>query len=218
MASPKALTVLIADQHSVTRAGVKAVLANCKVIEAEDFRQTIQMAENHRPDVAVIDIALPRLNGIIAANHMIKSGTSKNVLILSEHCDEQYVDRALAVGVRGFLCKQSDIEMLVQAVSVIASGKEWFDPPTAEIRKFSKHLPAGAKVQETLTPRELEVAIGAAWGLTDGEIGKELGISEGTVGVHLGSAMKTLRLKNRVQLTHYCIKAGHMHLKRLLPS
>ena len=211
------ITVLLVDDHAVVRAGFRMLLEAQKditvIAEARNGREAVELVGKHRPDVAVIDIAMPLLNGFEAARQLIKNFPATKILILSAHDDDEYIDRMIAIGVAGYLIKQSSAEVLSEAIREVKAGNIFFSAEIAKrFEKKNKQLlgPNGAfkKKNSVLSSREAEVLQLTAEGKANKEIASELEISVKTVEKHRQQLMEKLNIHDTAGLTRYAISAG----------
>jgi DNA-binding NarL/FixJ family response regulator len=209
------IRVLLADDEAMIRAGLKAVLATdpgiTVVAEAGDGREAVELANAHRPDVVLMDIRMPRLDGLAAAAEL--TGVVP-VVMLTTFDEDDYVARALADGASGFLLKAADPRELLIAVRAVADGAAYLSPRVAHrviagLRTGELTRPATARKKvEALTPRERDVLALVGRGLSNQEIGRELHLAEGTVKAHLTSILRSLDVQNRVQAAITAYEAG----------
>lgn len=213
----KPITLLLAEDHQIVREGLRSLLeleGDIQVIgEAATGRQAVQMARRLRPDVIVLDIAMPELNGLEAARQIRRETPETRVLILSAHNDEGYVDQVLALGAAGFLLKQTSSNILVEAVRHVAQGGEFFSPSIAKrVHAARGPVPDQARPHGRkgagLTSREVEVLQLIAEGRANKQVAAELGISVKTVEKHRQRVMERLGIHDTAGLTRYAIAAG----------
>ena len=216
-AAPNNITVLLVDDHTVVRQGLRMVLEVEKDIrvlaEARNGREAVELVKKHRPDVVVMDIAMPLLNGFEAARQMIKALPTTKILILSAHDDDEYIERMIAIGVAGYLIKQSSAEVLSVAIREVVKGKIFFSADIAKRleKKNKKSIgPNGAlrKKNSILSTREAEVLQLIAEGKANKEIASELKISIKTVEKHRQQIMEKLNIHDTAGLTRYAISKG----------
>ena len=203
--SDAAITVLLVDDHSLVRRGFRRLLeedAEIRVVgEASDGDEAVQEACRLRPNVVVMDFALPSMNGAVATRHILKSCPGTAVLVLSMHSDASYVRTCLEAGAKGYLLKNAmDLE-LVQAVKRVAANECVLDPRLGS-------LAAPMDEQPALTTRELEVLQLIVNGRSNKEIAAVLGVSANTVAVHRANIMQTLGIHNTAELVVYAIRQG----------
>jgi DNA-binding NarL/FixJ family response regulator len=206
-------TVLLADDHPMVLQGLREILEPIsEVIEtAADGQALLEAVERRRPDLVIVDISMPGLDGIEATRRLQTLAPGPRVLILSIHVDPEYVQAAFAAGACGYLTKTSSPEEIERAVHEVLAGNFYVSP---EITRAAI-LPA-ARSQEspppraagTLTRRELDILHLVAEGLGNEPIAQRLGVGETTVRTHLNSLYRKLRLKNRVELALYAAHAG----------
>ncbi len=209
-------TILLADDHAVMRAGLRLLLerhADLRVIaEAGNGREAVALAETLHPDVAVIDIAMPLLNGIEATQKICAGGGSTQVVILSMHSDESYVLRALKAGARAYILKESAEDDLIRAVRSVSAGKSFFSPVISRLLLDDYVRQAASKgVQDSydlLTPREKELLQLIAEGKTNKEIAALLNVSPFTVETHRANILQKLNLHSVPQLILYAVRKG----------
>jgi DNA-binding NarL/FixJ family response regulator len=211
--------VLIADDQALVRAGFKMILEaepEIEVIgEAEDGVEAVEMIKRLKPDVALMDIRMPRLNGLEATRQIINGGgeTPTRVLVLTTFDLNEYVYEALRAGASGFLLKDVPAEQLVAGIQVVARGEALLAPSITRrlIEEFAKNSPverATPKEIEELTARELEVFKLVSRGMSNAEIAAELIVSETTVKTHVARILMKLHLRDRVQAVVYAYESG----------
>ncbi len=216
----KSIAVILADDHKLVRAGIKSLLENIpgvKVVgEASNGRESIELTGKLKPDMVFLDIAMPELNGLQAAERIKKEYPDVDIIILSMHLDEEYVIQALKVGASGYLLKDSAPGELELALDKIMRGKVYISPAIpgemiADYQKRLKYASSPDKVRESrekLTSRQKEVLQLIAEGNSTREIAEKLFISVKTVETHRSHIMKTLGIKDIPGLVKYAIKKG----------
>jgi DNA-binding NarL/FixJ family response regulator len=205
----KKITVLLVDDHSLVRRGFRRMLEDepdMEVVgEAGDGPEALEMAMRLRPDVAVMDFALPGMTGAIAATRMRDSSPHTAVLILSMHSEPNYVRTSLDAGARGYLLKNAlDLE-LVEAIQKVAAGNIVLDSSLSAVAESNEK-------PEKLTPRELEVLQLIVLGKSNKEVAALLGVSPNTVAVHRANIMQTLNIHNTAELVVHAIRTGLVSL------
>jgi len=211
------ITILLVDDHTVVREGFRKMLEFDKDLhiigEARDGREAVTLVEELRPEVVLMDIAMPRLNGLAATRQMLKVRPATKVLILSAHGDESYIKNAAEAGAVGFMLKQTSMEEVGRAIRAVHQGKPFFsvqlpgNPPNASTRSSARLKIPDAKTHQ-LTSREMEILQLVAEGSGNKEIAQELGIGIKTVEKHREHLMAKLGLHDTAGLTRYAISAG----------
>lgn len=208
------ITVLLAEDHIIMRQGISALLQAdghfCLVGGAKTGREAVDMALMLRPDVIVMDIAMPVLNGLEATHQILTANPAARILILSAHSDDAYIKRLRQAGAAGFLEKQTSVETLALAIREIARGGVFYSPAIARRLRDFLDLPAPAAGggRGGLTRRESEVLQLVAEGYPNKCIASELAISIKTVEKHRQHLMQKLNLHDTAGLTRYAISAG----------
>jgi DNA-binding NarL/FixJ family response regulator len=185
---------------------------DCEVVgEAGDGLEMLRLAERLQPDVVVLDLIMPGLNGLDALPALAQRSPRTRVVVLSMHADESFVQQALKSGATGYALKGSEPEMLVQAVREAAAGRRYLSPPLSEraVEAYVEKAQTGpVDPHERLTPREREVLQLTAEGHTSAETGRRLSISPRTVEMHRGNLMYKLGLRTQSDLIRYAIRRG----------
>ncbi len=213
------LRVLLADDHTVMRAGLRSLLevqANLEVVgEAENGRDAVTLSATLHPDVVVIDVGMPLLNGIEATKALLKESPSIGVVILSMHSDESYVIRALQAGARAYLLKDSAASELLAALDAVSHGKSFFSSAISRLlaEDYVRVLKQKCVTDsyELLTMREREILQLVAEGKTNKEVAVDLNISPYTVETHRGNILEKLNLHNPAELILYAVRKGIIH-------
>jgi DNA-binding NarL/FixJ family response regulator len=209
------IRVALVDDHPVVLAGIKALLAEASDIElvgeATSGVAALRMIQDLVPDVAVIDISLPDLNGIDLARRAGALAPEVKLLVLTVHEDRAYVQPLLQAGVKGYLLKRSAAEDLVRAIRAIKAGGIYLDPAIADkaLSDAGRRSAAGGwDAQEMLSPRETDVVRMTAQGISNKEIAARLDVSVKTVETYKARASDKLGLRNRADIVRYCISQG----------
>jgi DNA-binding NarL/FixJ family response regulator len=208
------IRVLIADDQTIVRTGMAMILMAEDGIEvvaqAADGVAAIQESERHRPDVVLMDIRMPRLDGIEALRHLSRPGSphTPKVVMVTTFDDDEYVHQALHHGACGFLLKDAGPRLLVEAVRSAASGEALISPSITVrlLRRFAR--PAAPARPSPLSQRETEVAVLVSRGHTNTEIAAALHISAGTVKTHLTNIQSKLGVRNRVEIAAWTWESG----------
>jgi DNA-binding NarL/FixJ family response regulator len=212
----KPTRVLLADDHRLIRTGLRLVIEQnpslAVVGEADDGRQAVAMAAERKPDVIVMDIGMPNLNGIEAAGQINGAHPEISIIMLSMHSDEGYVLRALKAGARAYLLKDSAEADLIRAIEAVTEGKSFFSPAVSKlllddyVRKLKR---AGMEDSyDLLSPREREILQLVAEGHSSKEIATALNLSVYTVETHRSNLMQKLNLRGIPELILYAVRKG----------
>jgi DNA-binding NarL/FixJ family response regulator len=213
----KRITVLLAEDHQLVREGFRSLLKHERDIEvvgeAENGRQAVQMTRKLRPDVVLMDIAMPLLNGLEATSQIRKDCPNTKVLVLSAHSDDAYVEQVAALGAAGFLLKQTSAHILAKAIREVRKGNTFFSPAMsrrvqARSQKLAATGGASRKRGNRLSSRELEVLQLIAEGKSNKQVAAELGVSFKTVDKHRQRLMSKLDIHDVAGLTRYAIAEG----------
>jgi DNA-binding NarL/FixJ family response regulator len=215
----KKLRILLVDDHTVMRTGLRALLerqTNLEVAgEAENGRDAVALSASLQPNVVIMDVGMPLLNGIEATKAILKHSPSIGVVILSMHSDESYVMRALQAGARGYLLKDSAAAELLAAIEAVSCGKSFFSSAISRLlaEDYVRVLRQKGVVDsyELLTPREREILQLLAEGKTNKEVAAELNISPYTVETHRGNILEKLNLHTPAELILYAVRKGIIH-------
>jgi len=208
--------ILLADDHTIVRQGLRKVLEERPewevIAEAGDGREAVRLAEQHRPDVAIIDVAMPMLNGIEATRQIAKRVPNTRVLVLSMHADEAYVTQILQAGATGYLLKDSADVDLLKAVEEAASGRSFFSPAIARVMldDYRRQLTdkGVSDRYEILSEREREIFQLIAEAKTNKEIAALLHVSPSTVETHRAHIMEMLVLHSAAEIVLYAVRRG----------
>ncbi len=213
----KRTTVMLADDHAIVREGLRSLLEQDDEIdvvgEASTGREAVNLTRKLHPDVVVMDIAMPVLNGFEATRQILRAAPDTRVLVLSAHSDDEYVAHMVAVGAAGYLLKQNSGQALVHAVKEIAGGRGYFSPAIAKRlreaeRRSRESGESGVRPARPLTSREAEVLQLVAEGAANKQIAGELGISIKTVEKHRQQLMDKLNIHDTAGLTRHAIATG----------
>lgn len=210
------IRVLIADDHTMFRAGLRALLATEQDIEvvgeAATGEEAVAETEELAPDVVVMDILMPVMNGIEATKRLAVACPASRVLVLSMYDDDEHVQQLLAAGAAGFVLKQATGDELVRAIREVMEGGLPLSPSIAAkvVRDYTRRVRSEqeASATEVLTPREREVLIMVAQGQTNQAIAEQLGLSRKTVDVHRTNLMRKLDLHDVTGLVKYALRTG----------
>jgi DNA-binding NarL/FixJ family response regulator len=210
------ITVLLADDHALVRQGLRALLeaeGDMTVVgEAENGRQAVQMTKRLHPDVIVMDVGMPSLNGLEATRQITRENPTTKIVILSSYTDEEYVQRLTDAGAISYLIKQTAARDLVVAIREARQGKAFFSPAISKrlLDVYRKAFSRGESVKSSshLTVREMEVLQLIAEGHTNKQIARELFISVKTVEKHRQQLMNKLAIHDVAGLTRYAVSKG----------
>jgi DNA-binding NarL/FixJ family response regulator len=205
------MRIVIADDHGIVRSGLRMLLERQEdfevVGEAADGVEARDLVISERPDIAILDVKMPRLTGLQATREIREAAPEVSVLILSMHDDERYLFEALKAGASGYVLKSQADQDLLEAIAAIDRG-EPFLTPDAQRALIKDVLERGEEPGDELTPREQEVVTLAAEAHTNRKIAEILGLSEKTVENHRANAMRKLGMRDRVELVRYAIRRG----------
>ena len=212
----KQIRILLADDHVVMRRGLRLLLETqpdfCVIGEASDGRQAIAAATALKPDIALLDIAMPFLNGAEAAQRITEALPGVSIIILSMHADESYVLRALRAGAKGYLLKDSGESDVIDAIRAVSEGKTFFSPEISKmlVEDYVRDIRSRGVDDnyEMLTSREREVLHLLAEGKPNKEVAALLGLSQHTVETHRRNLQEKLNLHNFAELVLYAVRKG----------
>jgi DNA-binding NarL/FixJ family response regulator len=205
--------ILIADDHGIVRSGIRMLIDRQPgmhvVAEAEDGIQAVELAQSTHPDVAILDVTMPRMTGLQAAREIRARAPDTSVLLLSMHDDERYFFDAVEVGADGYVLKRSADTDLIDAIQAVARGEQFVSPVT-ERAAIKEWLDSGKvdRLEDPLTPRELDVVKLIAEAHTNKQIAQALHVSEKTVESHRANVLSKLGMRDRVELVRYAIRRG----------
>ena len=213
----KYLRVVIADDHATVREGLKLIVGAEKdmevVGEASDGRAAVEAADKLRPDVVLMDVSMPKLNGLKATAKLKECCPEVHVLALTRHKDDGYLQQLLRAGASGYVLKQSPPRELLHAIRAVAAGGKYLDPAVAARVMGSYSAPLRGEPSEALrelTRREEEILRFIALGHSNKEIATRLDVSVKTVEVHKANAMRKLNMQSRIDIVRYSILRGWM--------
>ncbi|WP_017572067.1 response regulator [Nocardiopsis halotolerans] len=212
------IRVLLADDEAMIRAGVRAIVRSDPeievVAEAADGREAVDLVLSHRPDVALLDIRMPRMDGLAATTEIRRIAPATAVVILTTFGEDSYISQALSGGASGFLLKAGDPRELITGVHAVADGGAYLSPQVARqvIAQFggaraTREAAAAARI-EVLTQREREVLALVGAGLSNADIAERLFLVEGTVKSYVSAILNRLEMRNRVQAAILAHEAG----------
>jgi DNA-binding NarL/FixJ family response regulator len=204
--------VLIADDHGIVRSGLRMLIErqpDMKVVgEAGDGIEARELALRERPDVAVLDVSMPRMTGVQAAREIRAQAETVRVLLLSMHDDERYFLDGLEAGAAGYVLKRAADTDLIEAIRTVAGGRTFLSTASQEALMREWLATGTAEPPDTLTPRELEIVKLIAEAHTNKQIAEALGLAEKTVESHRANVLAKLGMRDRVELVRYAIKRG----------
>ena len=213
------IRVIIAEDHTLVRQGIRALLEQSGLVhvvaEAATGQEAIELSETHKPDVVVMDLSMPRLDGAQAAERILDLDLPTEIIILSMHADTTMVQQLLRRGVKGYLLKDAVTEELMLAINSVSQGKMFLSPTISDSVMTLLLSPPDAdaeKAADLLTPREREVLQLVAEGYTNTSIGETLTISVKTVEKHRANVMSKMGVKDLASLVREAIKQGFVLL------
>jgi DNA-binding NarL/FixJ family response regulator len=208
------IRILIADDHGIVRAGLKLLLNRISgtevVAEASDGREAVRLAKAFQPDIVLIDVAMPLLNGLDAARQIVRENARTGIIVLSMYMDESYILRALDAGARGYLIKDNADDELENAIRSVAAGRPFFSRAIADVL-LEGHVQAMrkngvSKSYDLLTEREREVLHLLAEGKSNKEAASVLSLSPYTIDTHRTNLMQKLGLHNTAEIVLYAVR------------
>ena len=214
------ITILIADDHPIVRQGMRNLLeadADLSVVgEAEDGLQTVQLAEQLKPDIVIVDMMMPRLNGLEAIRQIRSRLTNTRCIVLSMQSADPYIVQALKAGASGYILKDSGPNEVINAIQQVLSGKRYLSPQLSE--KLIDLFVAKVEIDvldpyNSLTAREREILQLAAEGFSNSNIAEQLSISSRTVEQHRQSMMNKMEFKNQTDLIRFALKRGILSME-----
>jgi NarL family two-component system response regulator LiaR len=215
---PESINIIICDDHAIVRLGLKSLIAENADMhlagEATDGEEAVAMARELQPDVIIMDLVMPRKDGIAAIVEIKKKNKDIRILVFSSFSDDKNVLSAIKAGANGYLLKDSSPEEFIQAIRDVYQGKSSLHPVVAQ--KVLQELHQSSDPQtadESLSEREVEVLKYVARGMPNQEIAHTLEIKEGTVRIHVGNILTKLQLANRTQAALYALRKGLAQLE-----
>jgi two-component system, NarL family, response regulator NreC len=208
------LSVLLAEDHETVREGLKLIInaqSDMEVVgEAADGAAAIRLAKELNPDVIIMDISMPGINGVKATKKVKEVCPQVTVVVFTRHHDESYLQALLQAGASGYVLKQSPTIELLQAIRAAAAGKSYLDPAVTGrvVSAYAGRLDRGDKRPPLCTDRELEVVKAIAWGYSNKEIAARMKLSVKTVEAHKANCMKKLGLRSRLDIVRYAVLQG----------
>lgn len=211
------IKIVIADDHVMVREGIKQLLeldGDIKVIaEADDGLQAIKLIEEKNPDVTLLDINMPNMNGLQVLEKLRKTSNQHKILILTIHNEVEYLVRAIEIGVNGYVLKDSESAILKKAIEAVYEGETYIEPTLSlQLKEKLSQSRLGSSSEKQLTKRELEVLKLLAEGLFNKEIAYKLSISEKTVKNHVSNIFKKIGVFDRTQAAVYAIKNNYVNI------
>ena len=210
---PKKIRLLICDDHAVVRRGLRSLVgvkSEMELVgEAVDGEEAVAMAKKLKPDVIIMDLIMPRKDGVAAITEIKKKNQAAKILVLTSFSDDKNVFSAIKAGASGYLLKDSSPEDLMQAINDVYQGKSSLHPVIAQKVIHEMHQPSDLPpTDDPLSAREVEVLRNVAQGMSNQEIARTLKIKEGTVRIHVGNILNKLQLANRTQAALYALREG----------
>jgi DNA-binding NarL/FixJ family response regulator len=205
------MRVLIADDHGIVRSGLRMLLERQEdievIAEADNGADARDIAIREKPDLAILDVKMPKLTGLQATREIREKAPEVAVLILSMHDEERYLFEALKAGASGYVLKRAADQDLIEAIAAVRRGEPFLTPEAQQVL-IKDVLGGGESQDKELTPREQEVVTLVAEAHTNKEIAELLSLSEKTVENHRANAMRKLGMRDRVELVRYAIRRG----------
>ena len=206
--------ILLADDHALVRAGFCSLLEKIPFVqviaEAEEGREAVELARKHRPDIALIDIAMPKLNGLEAVARITKESSNTRVIVLSMYANPEYVVQAMRAGAHGYLVKEDAVSQLKAAIRTVKRGELYFSPRISKdfIKNYMERVDAEYDPLGQLTSRQREILQLIAEGKNTKEIASDLDVSVKTVEAHRLQLMGRLNIHDIPGLVRYAIRSG----------
>jgi len=210
------IRVLVADDHKTVRTGLKMIIdaeTDMKVVgEAGDGREAIRLVQELQPDVLVMDISMPEVNGLVAAAKLKRIAPAIKILTLTRHSDKAYLQELMQAGISGYVLKQSESEEMLRAIRVVADGGNYLDPAITSnvfsLFAVNQNKLRGEVHSEVLSDRESEVLRLIARGYSNKEIAEQLGTSVKTIETQKATALRKLNISGRNEIVSYAILQG----------
>jgi DNA-binding NarL/FixJ family response regulator len=214
----KKIRVLLADDHKLVRAGIRSLLERLPelevVAEASDGTEAIQLVEQYNPQIVLMDLSMPELNGLEATRHLTKTFPKVRVIVLSIYSDEEHVYQSLRAGAAGYLMKGAATEELELAIMSVARGETYLSPPVSKpvIMEYIRRTNVGLSPREGLSPRQTQILKLIAEGQSTKQVALHLAISVKTVETHRSALMKRIGVRDVAGLVRYAVKVGLVDL------
>ena len=207
------LRILLADDHQMLRQGIAQIIDSqvdmAVVAQASNGRDALALAAQHRPDIALLDINMPELDGVAVARQLSQTIPNAGIIILTMYRRDKYVFEAIKAGANGYLLKEATLEELLAAIRSVGRGEAVIDSALANLLLQELRQEAGAEiVEEQLSERDVELLQHLSAGLSNREIGAKLGVAEKTVRNRVSMLYRQLQLKNRTQAALYALREG----------
>lgn len=214
----KRIRVLLADDHKLVRAGIRSLLEQLPgvdvVAEASDGKEALLLVKEHQPQVVLMDISMPGLNGLEATRHLTATCPEVRIIILSIYSDEEHVYQSLRAGAAGYLVKDAATEELELAIRSVARGETYLSPPVSKpvITEYIRRRLVGLGPREGISPRQTQILKLIAEGETTKQVALHLAISVKTVESHRSALMKRIGVRDVAGLVRYAVKVGLLDL------
>lgn len=206
--------ILLVEDHQMVRKGIKMLIdvqPDMKVVgEADNGNSALKLAEELNPDIVLMDISMPELNGLKATKELKRLLPDIKILTLTRHTDDGYIQQLIRAGASGYVLKQSAPAELVNAIRAVASGKSYIDPTLTRnvVNNFAGNAALRGVGTNDLSTREVEILRLIAWGHSNNEIATRLELSVKTIEAHKSNAMKKLNMKSRIDIVRFAILQG----------
>ena len=215
----KTIKILICDDHAIVRIGLRSLVSaetEMELVgEAVDGEEAVVMAKKLKPDVIIMDLNMPRKDGVTAIAEIKKKNPNARILVFTSYSDDKNVFSAIKAGASGYLLKDSSPEELLQAINDVYAGKSSLHPVIAQKVIQEMHQPTDLpSTDDPLSAREVEVLQNVAQGMSNQDIARTLKIKEGTVRIHVGNILNKLQLANRTQAALYALREGLAELDK----